>query len=136
MAMKVESVDGNGLGIKVEGDLGSLQIIEESSDSDDDIQGEQGGISTVSNIPKDLVQTSSATVVGSLAITNSDNVQIGNNTYFNGPVTIKQVIGSHSGIENRAYIQTEDENIPGVKKTSDNDYCEYFYGLGLACNVL
>ncbi|XP_049884660.1 uncharacterized protein LOC126379804 isoform X2 [Pectinophora gossypiella] len=123
MAMKIGTVDERNLGIKVEGDLGDLQIIEEYSESDDEKNEVPGEFhkGTIANIPNNLVKASATPVFGTVAVTNSENVQFGNNTFFNGPVTIKQVIQTRSGIDNASYQKTEDENPPNGKFQPKNE---------------
>nr|XP_026500298.1 uncharacterized protein LOC113403885 isoform X1 [Vanessa tameamea] len=97
---------------KVVGDLGDIQITE-SSDCEDDHNNKIQKVSrsNKSTIPANLLQNT-VPVFGTVTVSNSDNVQIGNNTYFNGPVTIKQVIHNKSGVDNAAYSSTEDEIDP------------------------
>lgn len=112
MDMKRDNNETNKESIKVEGDLGDLQIIEEVSDDDDNMCAKQKDLKAVSMSKRDvgaIVQAGSIPVFGSVAVTNSENVQFGNNTYFNGPVTIIQ---SKSGMENASYTKTEDDNVP------------------------
>ncbi|CAH0578223.1 unnamed protein product [Chrysodeixis includens] len=114
MALKTESsyVDES-IGLKVEGELGDFQIIEEVSDSDDadkTVHESSWTVDTVPSIPSSLVKPGSSPVSGNIAVSNSENVVIGNNTYFNGPVIIKQVIQSAPGIDNPSYSKTEDED--------------------------
>ncbi|KAJ2954284.1 hypothetical protein O0L34_g2535 [Tuta absoluta] len=116
MAVNVETSDHNNFGLKIEGDLGDLQIIEESSED----ERESPKVSTLANIPNSLVKASATPVFGSVQVTNSDNVQFGNNTFFNGPVTIKQVIQTNSGVENASYQKTDDETIKNGKYYTQN----------------
>ncbi|XP_068633150.1 peptidoglycan-recognition protein LE-like isoform X2 [Battus philenor] len=110
MAMKND--EKNNAGIKIEGDLGDLQIIEEMSDDDCTCNDKQTLPRPNSLGPKiplsPVAQVSTVPVFGSVSVSNSENVQFGNNTYFNGPVTIIQ---SKSGLDNAAYSRTEDDNI-------------------------
>lgn len=101
-------------------------IIEEcstSSESADEtgvevVHGET--LNTLVNLPTlDVPQNSTA--VGSVAITESENVHFGNKTYFNGPITIKQYIKQKTGIENKSYVKTESEII--TKKESSLSNC-------------
>ncbi|XP_026730977.1 peptidoglycan-recognition protein LC-like isoform X1 [Trichoplusia ni] len=113
MALKTESsyIDES-IGLKVEGELGDFQIIEEVSDSDDadkTVNESSWAVDTVPSIPSSLVKPSSSPI-GNVAVSNSENVVIGNNTYFNGPVIIKQVIQNVPGIDNPSYSKTEDED--------------------------
>ncbi|XP_050360495.1 uncharacterized protein LOC126780241 isoform X1 [Nymphalis io] len=113
MALKLNcSNTSNNIGAKVVGDLGDIQVTE-SSDCEDDNFNEKQKISRTnkSTIPTNLVQNT-VPVFGKIAVSNSDNVQFGNNTYFNGPVTIKQVIHNKSGVDNAAYCRTENETDP------------------------
>ncbi|CAB3225789.1 unnamed protein product [Arctia plantaginis] len=118
MAQKINPsrIADRNLSIKVEGELDNFQIIEEKSDSDEDertLNNSSRTTDLVSQIPSSLVKPSnSPSVCGTVSITNSDNVIIGNNTYFNGPVTIKQVIHSATGLDNPSYTKSEDENVP------------------------
>ncbi|XP_075990970.1 uncharacterized protein LOC142986381 isoform X2 [Anticarsia gemmatalis] len=109
-------VNDKNLGIKIEGELDDFQIIEEKSDSEDDdkISNKSSrAVDTLSPIPSSLVKPSSSpSVCGNVAVTNSENVVIGNHTIFNGPVTIKQVIQNSSGVENPSYTRTEDDDAP------------------------
>ncbi|CAK1588676.1 unnamed protein product [Parnassius mnemosyne] len=113
MAMKRDSDDINNLGLKVEGDLGDLQIIEEVSDDDTescDKEKVSRALSTLSNPAVDsIVKPSTVPVFGTVEVTNSENVQFGNNTYFYGPVT---VIQTKTGTENASYTKTEEESMP------------------------
>lgn len=103
------------LGIRVEGELDNFQIIEDKSDSDEDertVSNSSRTMDVVPQIPSSLVKPSiSPSVCGTVSIKNSENVIIGNNTYFNGPVTIKQVIHSATGLDNPSYTKSEDENV-------------------------
>ncbi|KAI5647058.1 n-acetylmuramoyl-L-alanine amidase domain-containing protein [Phthorimaea operculella] len=112
----VQTSDHNNSGLKVEGDLGDLQIIEDSSED----ESESPEVNTLATIPNSLVKASATPVFGSVQVTNSDNVQFGNNTFFNGPVTIKQVIQTNSGVENASYQKTDDETIPNGNHTKNN----------------
>lgn len=109
MAMKIESVGQNDIGIKVEGDLGDLQIIEESSEDEVDVVEGSNNPSGLDGIPGALVRTSDAPKLSNIIVKDSENVQFGNNTYFNGPVTIKQVIQTGNGIDNASYVKEEYE---------------------------
>ncbi|KAL0902373.1 hypothetical protein ABMA27_000260 [Loxostege sticticalis] len=103
------------LGIKVGGDLGELQIIEASDSecSDDErtvIEKQKPRvIDTISTIPSSIIQNAPAPILSNVAVHNSENVQFGNNTYFHGPVTIKQII-KKKGIDNASYTSTDNEN--------------------------
>lgn len=118
MALKTESgYVSDSLGFKVEGELGDFQIIEEKSDSDDDdstVSKSSRAIDTIATIPTSLVKPSSVPI-GNVAVSNSENVVIGNNTYFHGPVIIKQVIQNAPGLENPSYVKTEDEGVSSHK---------------------
>lgn len=117
MAQNVDSKQAEGnLGLKVEGDLGDIQIIEESDDSEDgdETDTSNGRSNALSTIPSNLVNPSSTPVFGSVQITQSENVQFGNNTYFNGPVTIKQVISSQLGFDNGGYAKSDEDSIPAA----------------------
>ncbi|KAJ8737563.1 hypothetical protein PYW08_000158 [Mythimna loreyi] len=124
MALKTETgFVSNSLGIRVEGELQDFRIIEEKSDSDDDESTDKCSrtIDTIATIPSSLVKASS-TPIGNVAVSNSENVTIGNNTYFNGPVIIKQVIQNTStspGLENPSYVKTEDDDVPAQKYQSE-----------------
>lgn len=109
MAMKIESVGQNNTGIKVEGDLGDLQIIEESSEDEVDIIEDANRPSGLDGLPGALVRTSGPPKLSNIIVKDSENVQFGNNTYFNGPVTIKQVIQTGNGIDNVSYVNGDDE---------------------------
>lgn len=106
---KNTSIEENHLGIKVKGDLGEFQFVEEKSESEDEDTGAKSSraLSTVSPLPNNLVKPT-AHVFGSVAVSNSDNVHFGNNTYFNGPVTIKQVV-HNSEHDNPGFEHTEEE---------------------------
>lgn len=121
MAMKVESVGQNNIGIKVEGDLGVLQIIDESSEDELDIV-EGAKPAGLEGIAGALVGTSGVPSLSNIIVKDSENVQFGNNTYFNGPVTIKQVIQTGSGIDNVCYEKGEDEKetTPRYSDLKDN----------------
>lgn len=110
MAMKIESVDHKNIGIKVEGDLGDLEIIEEYSDYEADIKEGANSMGDLAKIPGDLITASGIPELSNIIVKDSENVQFGNNTYFNGPVTIKQVIQTANGIDNVSYVRSDDEN--------------------------
>ena len=134
MALKTESgYVKDSLGLKVEGELGDFQIIEEKSDSEDDDSADSKSsraIDTIATIPTSLVRPTSAPI-GNVAVSNSENVVIGNNTYFHGPVIIKQVIQNTPGLENPSYVKTEDEGGPVHKypEESKNSNCKLFMDL-------
>lgn len=137
MALKTESsyIDES-IGLKVEGELGDFQIIEEVSDSDDadkTVNESSWAVDTVPTIPSSLVKPSSSPI-GNVAVSNSENVVIGNNTYFNGPVIIKQVIQNVPGIDNPSYSKTEDEDDSEGKyhdgsQSNKKQTCEYYKNL-------
>lgn len=107
--MNCESIGQNNTGIKVEGDLGDLEIIEEPSEDDMDIVEGANTSPGLNGIPGALVRRSGAPKLSNIIVKDSENVQFGNNTYFNGPVTIKQVIQAGNGIDNVSYVNGEDE---------------------------
>ncbi|CAH4038421.1 peptidoglycan-recognition protein LF-like isoform X2 [Pieris brassicae] len=111
MEMKVEQVNE---GIKVIGDLGDIQIAEISDNEDCEKPVPSKDLSI---IPNSILQGSTVPVFGNISVNDSDNVQFGNNTYFNGPVTIKQVI-KNNGVENASYTATDDEQDSGVSPQS------------------
>ncbi|XP_023948745.1 peptidoglycan-recognition protein LC-like isoform X1 [Bicyclus anynana] len=113
MAVKLDrSNSGVNLGVKIAGDLGDVTVTDVNSDSDDNISDKQkvskilSNVNAISPIPSDLIHNTVPSF-GRVAISNSENVQFGNNTYFNGPVTIKQI---KTGVDNCSYIRTDDEN--------------------------
>lgn len=108
MAMKIESVDQN-CGFKVEGDLDDLEIIKESSEDEVEIQKAVKNVGGLKGVPAGLIRTSGAAKLSNIIVKDSDNIQFGNNTYFNGPVTIKQVIQSGNGVDNVSYVNGENE---------------------------
>ncbi|XP_041986748.1 peptidoglycan-recognition protein LC-like isoform X1 [Aricia agestis] len=124
MALTVNSstARSENVGAKVSGDIGAIQITEVSDTESDTEQDKHDVSKTVSvpDLPNNLIQKSEVPVFGSVAITNSDNVQFGNNTYFNGPVTIKQVINK-SGVDNPAYNKTEAEVASLTKHTANTE---------------
>lgn len=107
MAISKDSVnfcdENKNLDISVVGEFGDLEIVEETCDSDD------AGIAGTNSIATFAKPAASPPVFGTVSVSNSENVHFGNNTYFQGPVTIKQVIQSKSGIENASYNKTDDE---------------------------
>ncbi|KAI8430925.1 hypothetical protein MSG28_001043 [Choristoneura fumiferana] len=107
MAINKDSVNfcdkNKNLDISVVGEFGDLEIVEETCDSDD---AGSAGANTISTFAK---PAASPPVFGTVSVSNSENVHFGNNTYFQGPVTIKQIIQSKSGIENASYNKTDDE---------------------------
>ncbi|XP_038216566.1 peptidoglycan-recognition protein SA-like isoform X2 [Zerene cesonia] len=108
----VSSCDSNG--IRVEGDLGDLQVTELSDSEDKDERtfvepSASRTLDTLSALPASLVQKSTVPVFGSISVVESENVQFGNNTYFNGPVTIKQIVQNKSGVDNSSYTRTEED---------------------------
>ncbi|KAG7313206.1 hypothetical protein JYU34_000305 [Plutella xylostella] len=88
-------------------------VCEDLGDSDDSSGHNSRVLSTVSG----ALNRNTTTLYEQVAVTNSENVQFGNNTYFNGPVTIKQIV-QNSGLENDSYVKTEDEK---PKNTLGND---------------
>lgn len=122
------------IGIKVEGELRDFQIVTSNSDSDDDDGTNTKSSKTVDTlaIPSSVVNPRS-TPIGNVAVSNSENVTIGNNTYFNGPVVIKQVIQNAVGLENPSYVKTDDEDGPVQKyqEESKNDKSKYYYSENL-----
>lgn len=72
---------------------------------------------------------SATPAVSNVAVTNSENVQFGNNTYFNGPVVIRQIIQSNSGQLNEAYTKSENEDLQNSAqhptKPSKCEPCKY-----------
>lgn len=123
----------NQVQIKVSGDLGDFEITEdalEETDSEDDEESSNSlrldnGLST---IPQDLVKQSVQPVFGSVQVTKSENVQFGNNVYFNGPVVIKQVVHTKEQ-DNPGYEQTEDDapsQNPDPPKTNVKDEIRKF----------
>lgn len=108
MAMKIGPVDQN-YRFKVEGDLDDLEIIQESSEDEVDIQNGAKNAGDLKGVPAGLVRTSGAAKLSNIIVKDSDNIQFGNNTYFNGPVTIKQVIQSGNGVDNVSYVHEENE---------------------------
>lgn len=123
MALKSETtcVDDR-LGLRVEGDLGDFQIVEEKSDSEDDDKTYSSSrtVDTLDTIPSSLVRPSNSPICGNVAVTNSENIVIGNNTYFNGPVVIKQVIQNASGLENPSYVKSENEDTVPEQKYQEH----------------
>lgn len=113
-SITVTDIEDSELGIKFEGDLGEVKI-EDASDSDYD---EDVSENTVSTWPQDIVKASSPAVFGTVSVSNSENVQFGNNTYFNGPVTIKQIVQNTLEHENRGFEHTEDEKTVNPGQTS------------------
>ncbi|KAG6461323.1 hypothetical protein O3G_MSEX012552 [Manduca sexta] len=116
---------GDNLGIKVKGDLGDFQIIEEKSDSDGEEVFEDNrsrSMGCMSKLPPGFIHPSTSPKINSVIVKDSDNVQFGNNTHFHGPVTIKQVI-RNSEFDNSAYLKTETEIVNPVshKQDSSND---------------
>ncbi|CAH2103826.1 unnamed protein product [Euphydryas editha] len=108
MSLKLDKTySSNSIGTKVVGDLGDIQVSDDS-DSENNKKVSRTLTSKLS-IPPNLIKNT-VPVFGSVTVSSSDNVQFGNNTYFNGPVTIKQVIQNKSGVDNVAYINTETEN--------------------------
>lgn len=112
MALKADEIltDDKSLGIKIEGELEDFQVIEDNSDSDDDkkVANESSRTCDHLSIPSNLLKPiNSPSLCDSVAVINSAHVDIGNRTYFNGPVTIIQ----RSGLENPSYVKSEDEDI-------------------------
>ncbi|KAJ0183893.1 hypothetical protein K1T71_000316 [Dendrolimus kikuchii] len=139
--------DGN-IGLKVNGDLGDFEIVEETSESDNDNDQETENcprIRSLSTLPVDLIKPSSTPIFGSVQVTGSQNVQFGNNTYFNGPVTIKQVISDTFGVDNASYVKTEEEDLPAQRHKNEpkNDnsviksfQCKLWYKLTFSALVI
>lgn len=120
MALKLERSNSiTSVGIKVAGDLGDVLVTDVASDCDDSSCTTERksktlcNVNAASSLPPNLLQNSAVPSFGRVAITNSENVQIGNNTFFNGPVTVKQIVQSKSGVENPSYVKNDEENIPG-----------------------
>ncbi|XP_063546713.1 peptidoglycan-recognition protein LE-like isoform X4 [Cydia strobilella] len=104
------------LDVSVVEEINGLEIVEDTSDSED------GPEQTVSNAVSAISRPNVPPVFGSVTVSNSENVQFGNNTYFQGPVVIKQIIHNKSGIENVSYDRTGDENVsPPHKSQKDPD---------------
>lgn len=120
MAMKIEKEHSPNILNRLS--VEDLDVIEEStSDSDDDLghKNSLNNLSLAKNPPDLDLSTSKSPAINSVAIHNSENVHFGNKTYFNGPVTIKQIIQAKSGIENGAYVKTEQEESPDKKSPND-----------------
>lgn len=84
-------------------------------------------VQTLSTIPSLDLSSSGPAPIGSVAITNSENVHFGNKTYFNGPITIKQYVHSKTGVNNESYVKTEEESTPqneSATKTTNNKKCK------------
>lgn len=90
---------------KVQGDLGDIQVAEVSDNEESEKPVHPKDLAT---IPNSILHSSTVPVFGSISVSDSDNIQFGNNTYFNGPVTIKQII-KNKGVENPSYTVTDDE---------------------------
>ncbi|XP_063837440.1 uncharacterized protein LOC135086620 isoform X1 [Ostrinia nubilalis] len=130
MALKQESHNDsklNSLGIKVKGDLGDLQIVENSGSecSDDDertVDRKQKAhvLQTISTIPTSLIQNRTEPIVSNVQVHNSENIQFGHNTYFHGPVTIKQII-KKKGIDNASYTSDNENEHNATDSTQDAD---------------
>lgn len=77
-------------------------------------------VNSLSKIADELL--SATPVISNVAVANSENVHFGNNTYFSGPVVIKQLIQSNTDLEISAYTKTkyEDNNAP-----INSDTCKY-----------
>ncbi|CAH2229662.1 jg18846 [Pararge aegeria aegeria] len=123
MAVNLDrSNSSRNLSVKVAGDLGDVEVADASSDCGDNICDKQkvsrifSNANVLSKIPPNLVQNSAVPSFGRVAITNSENVQFGNNTYFNGPVTIKQI---KSGVENSSYTRSDEENFTGTHHSAN-----------------
>lgn len=128
------------LGIKVKGDLGDLQIVEknevsDSECSDDDEKNVDKNDKLVpeqtsSNLPLSIIQSGQIAIPSNVAINHSENIQFGNNTYFHGPVVIKQLV-TKRGIDNASYTTSDHENdhistSPSPDKSRLNETCKYF----------
>lgn len=113
MALHINEPSTNyNIGIKIEGDLGDLQVIDESDTENDTSSQKQKVLRTFNNktsLPSNLIQNT-VPVFGKVTVANSEQIQFGNNTYFNGPVTIKQVVHDKSGIDNSSYVKDKDED--------------------------
>ncbi|XP_046977437.1 peptidoglycan-recognition protein LE-like isoform X2 [Vanessa cardui] len=125
MALNLNCSNKNNINsTKVAGDLGDIQITENSDCEDDHINKIQKvSRNNKSTIPANLLQNT-VPVFGKVTVSNSDNVQFGNNTYFNGPVTIKQVIHTKSGVDNAAYSSTEDEIDPNSTNLHNGKFAD------------
>ncbi|XP_013189387.1 peptidoglycan-recognition protein SA isoform X2 [Amyelois transitella] len=103
------------LGIKLEGDLGHLQISTLSDDEDEPDPDKtiiSKNVDGLASFPDNLVHSSNAPIFGHVAVAHSKHVQLGNNTHFHGPVTIKQIIQNKSGVENVSFTKTEEDIDP------------------------
>lgn len=118
---------------RIKGDLGDLPIVETSEYSDSDCSNDENivhethnsePVQALSSIQCHLIRDRQVPVLSNVAINNSENVQFGNNTYFHGPVTIKQII-SKTGIENPSYTSTENENSSSVDRGKFEESCKY-----------
>ncbi|XP_048005473.1 peptidoglycan recognition protein 4-like isoform X2 [Leguminivora glycinivorella] len=108
--------ENKNLDVSVVGEINGLEIVEDTSDTED--SPKQSSSNAVAAVARPNVPP----VFGSVTVSNSENVQFGNNTYFQGPVVIKQIIHNKSGIENVSYDKTDDENVSSPhKKKKDPD---------------
>ncbi|CAG9558352.1 unnamed protein product [Danaus chrysippus] len=114
MATKASKSNTNGMTII--GNIDDMQIIKEISDEDNIRPKNSCSLNTPLNLPTNLVQNSGAPVYESVSVTNSENVQFGNNTYFNGPVIIKQIVHPKTGVDNASYTKTEETEKDDLQK--------------------
>ncbi|XP_032527504.2 peptidoglycan-recognition protein LC-like isoform X2 [Danaus plexippus] len=121
MATKASKSNTNGMTII--GNIDDMQIIKEISDEDSINRPKKScSLNTPLNLPSNLVPNTGAPVYESVSVTNSENVQFGNNTYFNGPVIIKQIVQPKSGVDNVSYTKTEETE----KEDSQKPPCATF----------
>lgn len=97
-------------GITVNGDL---NFFGGSDQNDDDTSAKIGNSSVpiTCNIPMENLYSSSLSF-GNVTIKESNNTHFGNNTYFNGPVIIKQISQNGNGTVNPSFTRTEDDIVP------------------------
>lgn len=129
MALNLDKPNSsNSIGTKVSGDLGDIQVACDSDNENDKVieKNVSRTLTTKPAIPPNLIQNT-VPVFGSVSVSSSENVQFGNNTYFNGPVTIKQVIQNKSGVDNASYVHTEAEihNVQNSLRGKAADNCKF-----------
>ncbi|XP_026758158.1 peptidoglycan-recognition protein LE-like isoform X2 [Galleria mellonella] len=119
----IKEDNSNNSSVKLEEDLDELQISTVNDNDIDDGALDKRVSSKTTELAKfsAVGQRSYAPVFGSVAVSNSENVQFGDTTHFHGPVTI---IHNNNGVENVSYMHSEDENLPEREKYSTTTKCD------------
>ncbi|XP_059055252.1 peptidoglycan-recognition protein SB1-like isoform X2 [Achroia grisella] len=119
----IKEDSSNNLNAKLEEDLDDLQISTINNNDINDGVFDNRVSSRTDDVDKfsSIGKRSYAPVFGSVAVSNSDNVQFGDTTHFHGPVTI---IHNNTGVENVSYTHTEDDSEPKRETYSTTTKCD------------